>query len=657
MKTWKPMSSVTVATVAGILFSINVQAQDLNRRMEAKGPDETMKVNPEADKAYLYVRSEVPNLKFDSNRRIESVNRVSSGDWEVWLPAGTHILKIDADGFQRLELPPFNYARRRSYELSIKALGYSAMGRADEELIEVSFQLNQDSVYSSYGSFAPILSSGRSVLYRLPKGEYTFRFNKRGFVDQTHTISVSQPERVTIDLKSGASADAGRIPLPGFLTVKSEPSGAEVIVDGQRMSTTPYQAELTAGVHQLELRRPLYYPDISEFRVQEGIPIALSRTLRPRFGYFSVTANVPGSTVFLDGKRIGTAPVTREQIESARHQLRVETDLHHPYTEEFEIKDGDVKSISALLRPAYGMLEINSTPEEGADVYLDNRKVGVTPYRDPKVASGSYRLKVTKALFGDFEERITIADSLLTRRSVPLSTNFGTLIVKAAESSISLNGATVGSNTYTGRLTPGKYTVQATRSPRHQPATQEVFIAVGETREVMLAPAGREGSVSVMVEPMEASDAQIFVAEALREELKGNAPLAFRLLIGDYMLTAKKEGFLEAREKLTVNENDQLRVRLQMMTYEGSRQALKDTWGTVRTISGIAGLAAGGAAVYFKMSANGNYDKYVSATTTADALVYRQKTDDNDKMFKIALGAAAGLLTTALVSWIVQGGI
>ncbi|MGD0038059.1 MAG: hypothetical protein ABSC53_12305 [Bacteroidota bacterium] len=78
------------------------------------------KINPESDKVYVLVHSQIPNLRFDSNRKIYQVNQLSSGDWELWVPAGTHILKITADGFQRLELPPMNFGKRRSYEMTIK---------------------------------------------------------------------------------------------------------------------------------------------------------------------------------------------------------------------------------------------------------------------------------------------------------------------------------------------------------------------------------------------------------------------------------------------------------------------------------------------------------------------------------------------------------
>lgn len=78
------------------------------------------KINPESDKAYVLVHSQIPFLRFDSNRKIDQVNQISSGDWELWLPVGTHILKIYADGFQRLELPAINFGKKRSYEMTIK---------------------------------------------------------------------------------------------------------------------------------------------------------------------------------------------------------------------------------------------------------------------------------------------------------------------------------------------------------------------------------------------------------------------------------------------------------------------------------------------------------------------------------------------------------
>ena len=95
-------------------------APKLVEQMMVQSFGESSKVNTEQDKAYILIHSQIPFLRFDSNRKINQVNQLSSGDWELWLPAGTHILKISADGFQRLELPPMNFGKKRSYEMTIR---------------------------------------------------------------------------------------------------------------------------------------------------------------------------------------------------------------------------------------------------------------------------------------------------------------------------------------------------------------------------------------------------------------------------------------------------------------------------------------------------------------------------------------------------------
>ena len=56
-------------------------------------------------------------------------------------------------------------------------------------------------------------------------------------------------------------------------------------------------------------------------------------------------------------------------------------------------------------------MRINSLPDNGAEVFLDGKRVGTTPFNNPKISSGKYLLKVTKEYFGGFEEQIVINDS------------------------------------------------------------------------------------------------------------------------------------------------------------------------------------------------------------------------------------------------------
>jgi hypothetical protein len=645
------LNGILLLVTATILCVACSRAQDLVKQMKLDSLAISSRINLRSDQAVVQVRSAIPNLRFSSNNVVGEVKEISPGVWDVFLQGGTHILKIDAIGYQQLRLEPYPFERKRSYDIVITPVGYGAPARADEDLVEVSFSVDQDSVLSGYGDFAPVLSKGRTITYKVPKGEQTFRFFRAGFVDETRKLNVTTAQQIEITLTPGRSQTGARLVLPGSLRITSTPDGAEVIVDGQVLGRTNFQSELTVGDHQLELRKPLYHSDISTFRLEEGRPITLSRVLKPRFGFLSVRSNVPNSTVYLDDKLLGPAPLTKKNIESGRHTVRVDAPMYHSQTETMEVKDGDDKSLDVVLKQAFGSLEVTSTPEEGAEVFLDNQRMGTTPYKNPQLASGRYVLKLTKALFGDAEETVIVEDARSLKRSVVLSQNFGTLKVSAGGSTIYVNGSPVGTGTYLGRLSPGLYHLAAQRSGPFRRAERDVQLGVGETREIQLEPEGQMGGLSVLVEPFEAGDAQIL----LNGEIKGNAPLQVKLLVGQYGVTARKDGFLDVNESVSITEGQTQSLRLQMLTFEGSREQSRARWGTVKTWTGIAGLLAGGAAVYFKVSANSNFDKYKATTRTDEALLYRDKTTQNNDLFKIAIGVGGGLLTTALVSWIVQG--
>ncbi|MGD1045928.1 MAG: PEGA domain-containing protein [Bacteroidota bacterium] len=294
--------------IIGALFLLIslATAQQLNRRMKVESFGESRKINTETDKSLVLVHSQVQNLRFDSNRKIERVNQVSSSDWEVWLPAGTHILKIDAEGFERLELPVQNYGRKKAYELKIVAVGLASATSADENLIDVIFQINESNVFSSYNDLTPTLTKGNTITYKIPRGGYTFRFQKEGFADEVQKIAVTEATIISIELKQGTSTRIAT--LPSKVVIKSEPPGAEILINSQKYGKTPFQGEIIAGTLQLELRKPLYYPNISTFTVEEGKALELPVNLKSRFGDVTVGSNVPNIAVMEFDTREGVSP-------------------------------------------------------------------------------------------------------------------------------------------------------------------------------------------------------------------------------------------------------------------------------------------------------------------------------------------------------------
>ncbi|MGH9337606.1 MAG: PEGA domain-containing protein, partial [Vicinamibacteria bacterium] len=75
---------------------------------------------------------------------------------------------------------------------------------------------------------------------------------------------------------------------------------------------------------------------------------------------------------------------------------------------EAEAAAPEAKPAPAPVAPTTGALEIRSGVS-GADVFLNDKRVGTTPHKASGLAPGSYRVKVEKAGYAPFEQRVEVA--------------------------------------------------------------------------------------------------------------------------------------------------------------------------------------------------------------------------------------------------------
>lgn len=634
-----------------VFLAIATAFGQVNRKMEHDGAKEaTSIINPEQDKSCLIVHSEITNLRVTSNNQIIDIDKKSSSDYWVWLAPGTHVLKFDAEGFMTLTFGPNTFARKRTYEMTVRAIGFGALARADENLIEATFNLNEDSVYISWSDdFAPNLNLKTTAVYKLPAGTYNFTFRKNGFKEVKKMVALSEPVRENITLEPGGAKKQETL-LPGLLIVTSEPDTAEILINGQRVGTTRFQGEVMPGENQLEVRKPFYYSDLSTFKVESGKFLTINKKLKSRAAFLTVTGNVPKCKVYLNGKLIGVAPLTKYKVESGEFELKVSAELYHDYIEKFALKDGEEKNSNAILTPAFGEIEIETLPENGATVFIDGDSVGITPFSNSKIASGKYILKITRPLYSIVEEQIEIKDGQTIKRKITLESSFAELTIIAPLSIIYINGQRVGRDKYYQKMEPGKYVVRAERSARYNADVREVNLLSRSFEELTLAPQPKTGTLSIFVEPDDVRDARIFIGD----EYKGLAPSVMSLMIGEYDLTVQKPNYLDFHQIIELNENDKKQVNIKMITYSGSRLEKSDTWGKAKWWSLGIGAAGAAAMGYFYYAKNSSFDKYQAATTTADAELYRQKTNTNENLFRASMGVAAGAMASGLISLVVQ---
>lgn len=123
----------------------------------------------------------------------------------------------------------------------------------------------------------------------------------------------------------------------------------------------------------------------------------------------------PEASIFLDGKHIGKTPFHSEQLQAKQYTVKLTTG-EATYTEKVDLKSGTLTVINRELNNNYlaqsgetlylesGQkgLFIVSMPD-GAEIALDDQKVGKTPQKIEDIANGDHKITLSKQGYIDRE--------------------------------------------------------------------------------------------------------------------------------------------------------------------------------------------------------------------------------------------------------------
>lgn len=229
---------------------------------------------------------------------------------------------------------------------------------------------------------------------------------------------------VNVPPRGSITVNAPMIPLSriGALQVKSSPGGADIYIDGfYSGSTAATVGNLAAGPHVVILRLAGYQDWLGTVEVPENsvgfIDAQLDVAAASTTGDLLVSSNPPGAAVFNDGVFQGnTMPgdaLDLTGLSPGKHTILLSLRNYQEYTTEVEVVAGGVNIVYAELVPAptpsqSGSLLINSNPQ-GANVFLDNACVGITPLTIPSVTAGNHALLLRLPGYSDYSTTLTIS--------------------------------------------------------------------------------------------------------------------------------------------------------------------------------------------------------------------------------------------------------
>jgi len=168
-------------------------------------------------------------------------------------------------------------------------------------------------------------------------------------------------------------------------------------------------------------------------------------------GSISISTTPSGASVRMDGKNVGTTPLSMKDVISEAHNLVFSKDGYRSKTVQFVLGTGGAENINEVLEQLTGSIRVTSDPA-GADIYIDGVPEGNTPQTISDVIPGSYTVRLMKQYYNDYTESDVIVEAeqtesvnavLVPSDVIPPSIRIDTTIIDHNYNNVLENGESI----------------------------------------------------------------------------------------------------------------------------------------------------------------------------------------------------------------------
>jgi hypothetical protein len=189
-------------------------------------------------------------------------------------------------------------------------------------------------------------------------------------------------------------------PTEGRLIIRSQPSGAAILIDGRSYGLTPATVEaIAAGDHQIELRRN--DAEVRQtVRVEPGATVSIVAPLQstaPATGWVTIASPLE-LDVFEGDALVGTSRTPRLMLFEGQRTL----DLVNEgvgFRERRRVRVERGKTVSIAVALPNNSLNINAVP--WAEVWVDQKHLGETPLGNISIPIGPHEVVFRHPEFGE----------------------------------------------------------------------------------------------------------------------------------------------------------------------------------------------------------------------------------------------------------------
>jgi hypothetical protein len=230
--------------------------------------------------------------------------------------------------------------------------GYGVATR--DKLMQIGFGAGDPPAQAAPAQTAPAVVAAPPVATPLP-----------ATTDSPTPTPVSEPAPTAPVAAANLAAETGRI------VVRSTPEGAHVSVDGHDAGTTPATVrDLARGSHTVRVTRDGYVADerkvaITAARSSQTVTVDLARSAVAAQaaapsparggaassgpGGLTVDSRPEGASVFVDGKMVGTTPLTIDSVAAGEHSVGLTREGYSRWASSVRVTTGERARVTASL--------------------------------------------------------------------------------------------------------------------------------------------------------------------------------------------------------------------------------------------------------------------------------------------------------------------
>jgi hypothetical protein len=243
-----------------------------------------------------------------------------------------------------------------------------------------------------------------------------------------HTLVVhggGEPRTIPITITAGAQLsqyiELPKVVSAGQLTVRTEPAGARISVDGLPLGRTPVTVELAPGQHSVTLESDL--GSVTQtVTIEAGVPASLVVPLGATpgavlSGWISVNSPVV-MELYEQGRLLGTSGIDRIMLPAGKHEIELaNAALAFRDTRTVQVTGGRVSAINVTLPK--GTMSLNAVP--WATVSVDGENIGDTPIGNFPITIGPHEVVFRNPQLGEQRRVITVTLQSPLRLSVDMA--------------------------------------------------------------------------------------------------------------------------------------------------------------------------------------------------------------------------------------------